>query len=71
MKNLVKTSLLMAALLLLTSCGPETEMPAVWYVPLGIEILAWIGFVAVILLVGVFILSFGSPSHSDSFEMRE
>jgi len=71
MKNIVKTSMLFAALLFFTSCGPDPDMPAVWYVPLGIEILAWIGFATVILLVAVFILSFGSPSHSDSFEMRE
>jgi len=55
MKKLI---ILLATLVLLTSCSPEPDMPAVWYVPLGIEILAWIGFATVCLLILVFILSF-------------
>jgi len=67
MKNFVKSILfLIAVTLLFTSCGPDPDMPAVWYVPLGIEILAWIGFATVILLLVIFILSFGDfRSNSD------
>jgi len=50
-------------LAMLMLCGCETrEVPVEaggWYVPLGIEILAYVGFVAIVALLAIFILSFG------------
>lgn len=51
----MKYLLFIALALLLTSCEPEPSVAAMCYVPLGVEILAWIGFIAIVLLVLFFI----------------
>lgn len=51
----MKYILFIALALLLTSCEPEPSVAAMCYVPLGIEILAWIGFIAIVLLALFFI----------------
>jgi len=56
---------MLAALPLLCSCETR-EVPAEaggWYVPLGIEILAYVGFVAIVALLAIFILSFGEAKE--------
>jgi len=52
---------LVTALMLLTSCGPEpgVEPMPMCYVPIGIQILAYIGFATVVLLVVGFVVVFG------------
>lgn len=51
----MKYILLITLALLLTSCEPEPTVAAMCYVPLGVEILAWIGFITIVLLVLFFI----------------
>jgi len=65
MKKLLYFTLLLATMGLLTSCESEVvEAPLGTYVPLGVEILAWIGFASVVLVMLVFILSFGGEPPS-------
>jgi len=53
--------MLLAALLLLTSCGqdPATAPMPMSYMPIGVQILAYIGFATVVLLVIGFFVVFG------------
>jgi len=46
----------LAALLLLTSCAPDTPPMPLSYVPIGVLILAFIGLVTVIFLAVCFVL---------------
>ena len=64
----MKYLLIIMAALLLTSCEPEPSAAAVCYVPLGVEILAWIGFIAIVLLALGFIWAM---SDCPFFEVKE
>ena len=64
----MKYFLIIMAALLLTSCEPEPSVAAMCYVPLGIEILAWIGFIAIVLLALFFIWAM---SDCPGWEVKE
>jgi len=57
-----RSMILLSALLLLCGCcegqGPR---PWGWYIPFGIQLLAWIGATTIVVLTVVMILSFGEP----------
>lgn len=60
----MKKIISLPALLLLFSscCSAQTPPPiAGWHIPIGIQILAWIGVISTVLLLMVFILAFGEP----------
>lgn len=60
----MKRILSLPALLLLFSscCSAQTPPPIPgWHIPIGIQILAWIGVISILVLIVVLILAFGEP----------
>jgi len=57
--------MLATALLLLSSWRVSPPVPPAtgWYIPPGIQLLAWIGAATIVVLLVVFILAFGEPPH--------
>lgn len=56
-----------ALLLLFSSCSPAQAAPPVsgWHIPIGIQLLAWIGVISILVLIVVLILAFGEPARDE------
>lgn len=56
-----------ALLLLFSSCCSAQTAPPVsgWHIPIGIQLLAWIGVISILVLIVVLILAFGEPVRDE------
>lgn len=56
-----------ALLLLFSSCSSAQTPPPIagWHIPIGIQLLAWIGVISILVLIVVLILAFGEPARDE------